>query len=86
MAPKFIHGGGSSSPSWRSRGNTSPLLRGVKECECVLYPKICAWHCCGTQGFKAMYDPILAYQFIYPVVGKSGQQLQMVLTHPPEKV
>ena len=38
------------------------------------------------QGFKELYDPILAYSFIYPTVTSEGQQLQMTLTHPPEKV
>jgi len=38
------------------------------------------------QGFKVLYDPILAYKFIYPVVTSAGQELQMTLTHPPEKV
>lgn len=39
-----------------------------------------------AQGFRELYDPILAYKFIYPVVTSEGQQLQMTLTHPPEKV
>lgn len=38
------------------------------------------------QGFKQLYDPILAYKFMYPVQTASGEQLQMVLTRPPEKV
>eukprot|EP00882_Tetradesmus_deserticola_P013060 GHRQ01013852.1.p1 GENE.GHRQ01013852.1~~GHRQ01013852.1.p1 ORF type:complete len:310 (+),score=111.44 GHRQ01013852.1:555-1484(+) len=36
-------------------------------------------------GFKALYDPTLAYKFMYPVQGASGQQLTMTLTRPPEK-
>jgi hypothetical protein len=39
-----------------------------------------------TQGFKELYDPILAYKFLYPVVTSAGLELQMTLTHPPEKV
>jgi hypothetical protein len=39
-----------------------------------------------SQGFRELYDPILAYKFIYPVVTSAGQELQMTLTHPPEKV
>jgi hypothetical protein len=39
-----------------------------------------------TQGFKALYDPTLAYKFLYPVQGASGEQLTMTLTRPPEKV
>lgn len=39
-----------------------------------------------VQGFRELYDPILAYKFIYPVVTSAGQDLQMTLTHPPEKV
>lgn len=38
------------------------------------------------QGFKALYDPTLAYKFMYPVQGASGKQLTMTLTRPPEKV
>lgn len=40
----------------------------------------------NTQGFKELYDPILAYKFLYPVVTSAGLELQMTLTHPPEKV
>ncbi|WIA34603.1 hypothetical protein OEZ86_012923 [Tetradesmus obliquus] len=36
-------------------------------------------------GFKALYDPTLAYKFLYPVQGASGEQLTMTLTRPPEK-
>jgi hypothetical protein len=39
-----------------------------------------------VQGFRELYDPILAYKYIYPTVTSQGQQLQMTLTHPPEKV
>jgi hypothetical protein len=38
------------------------------------------------QGFKSLYDPTLAYKFLYPVQGASGEQLTMTLTRPPEKV
>jgi hypothetical protein len=33
-----------------------------------------------------LYDPILAYQFIYPVQTSAGGELRMTLSHPPEKV
>eukprot|EP00775_Hariotina_reticulata_P002083 gene2083-2402_t len=36
-------------------------------------------------GFKELRDSTLAYEFKYPVQTTSGQQLQMVLTRPPEK-
>lgn len=39
----------------------------------------------APEGFRELYDPILAYKFIYPVVTSEGQELQMTLTHPPEK-
>eukprot|EP00879_Flechtneria_rotunda_P026245 GHRR01027974.1.p1 GENE.GHRR01027974.1~~GHRR01027974.1.p1 ORF type:complete len:208 (+),score=53.59 GHRR01027974.1:604-1227(+) len=32
-----------------------------------------------------MYDPKLAYKFVYPVQTAAGEQLGMVLTRPPEK-
>ncbi len=37
------------------------------------------------QGFATLYDPILAYQFDYPVATQSGVPLRMVLAHVPEK-
>ncbi|KAF6251169.1 lumen targeted protein [Scenedesmus sp. NREL 46B-D3] len=39
----------------------------------------------APSGFKALYDPTLAYKFMYPVQGASGKQLTMTLTRPPEK-
>lgn len=39
----------------------------------------------SAEGFKELYDPILAYKYSYPTRTSSGQPVQLVLTRPPEK-
>jgi hypothetical protein len=36
-------------------------------------------------AFKELYDPILAYQYRYPVATASGKPLSMVMSRAPEK-